>query len=312
MTGWSRLRATGGLVVLAALLWRFGSGPFVDAWHVTTWSALVAAGALTGLATATSAWRWRVVAGRLGVPLGARAALAAYYRSQLLNATLPGGVLGDAHRAVRHGRAVGDLGAGLRATVWERISGQVLQGLLLVTVLLVVPSPLRGLAPSALVVAALIVLLVWAVRRTSLLGGVAARDLRTLVVPGTVAPVALASVCSTGAHVAVFLVAAHAVGVEASWTTLLPLALLVLTASALPLSVAGWGPREGVTAWAFSVAGLGAGQGLTVSVVYGVLATAATLPGVVVLLADAVGHRGRRPAPPPPTERRALEEARHG
>ena len=46
-------------------------------------------------------------------------------------------------------------------------------------------------------------------------------------------------------HAAVFLVAAQAVQVEASTTTLLPIALVVLVAAAVPLHVAGWGPREG-------------------------------------------------------------------
>ena len=39
-------------------------------------------------------------------------AVAAYYRSQFLNTTLPGGVLGDVHRGVRHGRDAGDVGRG--------------------------------------------------------------------------------------------------------------------------------------------------------------------------------------------------------
>ena len=37
----------------------------------------------------------------------------------------------------------------------------------------------------------------------------------------------------------------------------------VLAGSAVPLSVAGWGPREGVAAWAFAASGLGATAGVT-------------------------------------------------
>ena len=51
---------------------------------------------------------------------------------------------------------------------------------------------------------------------------------------------------------------------------MLPLALLVLLAAALP-NVGGWGPREGVTAWAFAAAGLGASLGVATAVVYGVM-----------------------------------------
>ena len=65
---------------------------------------------------------------------------------------------------------------------------------------------------------------------------------------------------------------------------LLPLALLVLLAAALP-NVGGWGPREGVTAWAFAAAGLGASLGVATAVVYGVMVFVASLPGAAVLVA---------------------------
>ena len=64
----------------------------------------------------------------------------------------------------------------------------------------------------------------------------------------------------------------------------MPLALLVLVAMGIPANVAGWGPREGVAAWAFAAAGLGAAQGLATAVVYGVMVFVASLPGAVVLL----------------------------
>jgi len=64
---------------------------------------------------------------------------------------------------------------------------------------------------------------------------------------------------------------------------MLPLALLVLLAAALP-NVAGWGPREGVTAWAFAAAGMGASLGVATAVVYGVMVFVASLPGAAVLV----------------------------
>jgi hypothetical protein len=62
----------------------------------------------------------------------------------------------------------------------------------------------------------------------------------------------------------------------------LALALLVLLAAALP-NVGGWGPREGVTAWAFAAAGMGASRGVATAVVYGVMVFVASLPGAAVL-----------------------------
>jgi bacteriorhodopsin len=63
---------------------------------------------------------------------------------------------------------------------------------------------------------------------------------------------------------------------------------------AVPMSIAGWGPREGVAAWSFGLAGLGAQQGISAAVVYGVLVLVASLPGAVVLLAWSLAPGLRR------------------
>jgi len=131
-----------------------GAGPFVDGLRLTTAWALAAAVAITSLTTLCCAWRWSLVAGGLGVDVPLRTAVSAYYRSLFLNSMLPGGVLGDVHRGVLHGRAVGDLGrGGLRSVAWERASGQAVQALLTVAVLLLLPPPagsLRHVASAAL------------------------------------------------------------------------------------------------------------------------------------------------------------------
>jgi len=96
--------------------------------------------------------------------------------------------------------------------------------------------------------------------------------------------VTLLSVAALTGHVTLFLVAAHAAGSTATIGQLVPLIVLALLAMGLPLNVGGWGPREGVAALAFGAAGLGAAQGLTTAVVYGVLAFVASLPGAGALL----------------------------
>jgi uncharacterized membrane protein YbhN (UPF0104 family) len=93
-------------------------------------------------------------------------------------------------------------------------------------------------------------------------------------------------------HAATFLVAARAAGADAPLSRLLPLTLLALLAMVLP-SIGGWGPREGVTAWVFSAAGLGADRGAATAVAYGVLVLAASLPGALLLV---VGWLPRRSA----------------
>src|SRR5207302_11308750 len=63
--------------------------------------------------------------------------------------------------------------------------------------------------------------------------------------------IAFASTVVVAGHTATFVIAARAAGSTASTAHLLPLALLVLLAMSVPVSVAGWGLREGVAAWAF-------------------------------------------------------------
>jgi hypothetical protein len=240
------------------------------------------------------AWRWKVVARGLGVEMPLGTAVAAYYRSIFLNLTLPGGVAGDVHRGISHGRDTGDVGRGLRAVAWERSAGQVVQVVLTVAVLLVVPSPMRAAMPFialALVAALAGIVLAARVRPAAgrswwarLLGAVA-RDLREGLLAGRAWPaVALASALVVAGHAATFLLAARTAGVTAPVSELLPLALLVLAAAALP-NIGGWGPREGMTAWAFAAAGLGASSGVATAVAYGVMVLAASLPGAAVLMA---------------------------
>ena len=95
--------------------------------------------------------------------------------------------------------------------------------------------------------------------------------------------IVLASTVAVMGHVAVFVIAVRATGMELPMDRLLPLTLVVLLASAIPANVAGWGPREGAAAWAFGAVGLSAAEGVTVAVVYGILVLVATLPGAVVL-----------------------------
>ena len=315
---WARL--VGGAAILAVLVERLGAGPFLDGFRMTSAGSLAAALGITVLTTACCAWRWRLVAVRLGVDLPVGTAFSAYYRSQFLNATLPGGVLGDVHRAVRHGRDVGDLGGSLRSVAWERSLGQAVQTALTVIVLLLMPSPLRSQGAAvgaAAMVLGLGAVLAWSARPRGAhglparVGRAVTADLRKLLlVRRAWLGIVIASGLAAAGHVLVFLIAARTSGVDTSAARLLPLALVVLLASAIPMNIAGWGPREATAAWAFHATGLTADQGVTVAVVYGVMALVATLPGALVLL---LRRRDvRAPAVPGPTAGQRLEGATYG
>jgi uncharacterized membrane protein YbhN (UPF0104 family) len=307
-TVWAWARLVGAAVTFTVLVWRLGTGPFLDGVRTVDGRALAAASGLAVLTTVCCAWRWKIVARGLGIDLPLPAAVAAYYRSLFLNVTLPGGVVGDVHRGVSHGRDVRDVGRGLRAVAWERSAGQVVQVILTVVVLLVLPSPVHSSMPLvaiALVGAVVGVVLVararpgggrsrWARVRSAVAGDI--RD--GLLARRAWLGIALASALVVGGHAVTFLIAARTAGITAPPSRMLPLALLVMLAMVLP-SVAGWGPREGATAWVFGAAGLGAERGVATAVVYGVMVLVASLPGAAFLVL-AWFRRTRPPGRPEP------------
>jgi uncharacterized membrane protein YbhN (UPF0104 family) len=301
------LRLAAGVIVLWFVVRLVGAAPFEDGLRAVTWPAVVAAVTLTAVTTVCCAWRWRVVARALGIDIGLRGATGAYYRSLFLNSVLIGGVIGDVHRAVTHGRRAGDVPRGVRAVAWERLWGQVIQAVVTAVVLLTVASPVRPALPYVLagvvgvvgVVGCAALVMRGAARRgRSRLArtvGAVSDDLRCgLLAAGVWPQLTLASVLVVAGHTATFVIAARVAGCTAPLGELVALLLVVQIAVVIPLGIGGWGPREGVAAWAFAAAGLGAATGVTVAMLYAVLMLVAVAPGAGLLLGDAV-RRGRGP-----------------
>ncbi|MFH8598866.1 lysylphosphatidylglycerol synthase transmembrane domain-containing protein [Streptomyces flaveolus] len=291
----AHLGSLAGAGILAVLLWRLGTGVFLDGLRRIDGPTLLTALGIGLVTTVFSAWRWVLVARGLRINLPLAPAVGDYYRALFLNAALPGGVLGDVHRAVRHGRSAGDLGRGVRAVVLERAAGQLALLGVGAPVLLTLPSPVRAETRQIAPLLGLAALGALAVGVALRMNGTPSRRGRALRAtlgearqallsrrngPGVV----LSSVVVLAGHLTLFVLSARVAGSTASVAVLTPLAVLALLAMGLPLNVGGWGPREGVTVWAFGAAGLGAGSGLGVAVVYGVLSLAASLPGAVVLV----------------------------
>jgi GTP cyclohydrolase II len=323
--GPSLLRLAAGVAVLWFLVREVGAAPFEDGLRAVTWQAVVAAVTLTALTTVCSAWRWRVVARALGIGIGLSAAVCAYYRSLFLNSVLPGGVLGDVHRAVTHGRSAGDVARGVRAVAWERLCGQVVQAVVTAVVLLTLPSPVRPALPYVLAglagVAGCAALVVGVAARrgrsrlTRAARAVAADLRRGLLVRGVWPQLTLASLLVVAGHTATFVIAARAAGCTAPLGELIALLMVVQTAVVIPLSIGGWGLREGAAAWAFAAAGLGAANGVTVATLYAVVMLVAVTPGAGLLLGDAIRRRRRGAEHPgesrgPDSEPRTMEVVR--
>ncbi len=303
-----------GAAIVVGTIAVVGTGPLLRGLAAISPAAIAAAALLNAAATAAAAWRWRAVSRELGLPLPWREGVAAYYRSQFVNSVLPGGVIGDVHRAYRHGAPSGDLATAARAVATERITGQLVQAAATAIVLaaLGLTASRGGWPPSVvwsasaavgLIVAALVAAAVIAVatpggrriltRELSLLG-------RVFRAPRSSISIVLASLVVVAAHAGTFVVACLAVGIRASPGEFVGLALVALAAGSLPVNIGGWGPREAASAAAFAAIGLSAGAGVAASTAFGVLAIVAVLPGALALIVDRVF--ATRPLHPLPEE----------
>lgn len=256
-----------------------------------------------------SAWRWRLTAAALGLVLPPWVAFREYYLAVFLNQVLPGGVAGDLTRAWRHAGTAGRGREPWHTVLIERVSGLVVLLLVVVIGLLFAPELVRAvidrlsaLVPGAgaleggslvggglelgvlaVVVGALVAggLLLYRLRMALL---VLWRDTQqALLAPSVLPQQMLSSLGLTLSYIAVYFCCARAIGADLPAVVLVPLIPLVLLAMSIPLSVAGWGIREGAAALVWLLAGLPPAQGVAISVVYGLVVFASSLPGALVL-----------------------------
>lgn len=268
-----------------ALLLLMGSDPV---WLIASFLALT-------FQTVLSALRWKITAKDLGINLSVKTALSEYYLAQLVNQALPGGIIGDAGRAIRSRNEAGLLSSG-KAVVFERLLGQVGLFIVMLTafgVALVIPGGVDWpgwilLAIAGLTVASLFLVLSLSVitRRST---GALARGIKSLGLsakkvfstPSSIWAQVFLSLGTALCNVAGFTFAAWAVGSNLSFSFALVLVPMILLAMLLPITVSGWGLREGVAVALFPIIGLGAVEGLAASVAFGLIFLVVSLPGLL-------------------------------
>lgn len=280
---------------LLALLWQVADG--ADALSVllgvNPWWLVAALAALT-VHTVLAAERWHLTAGALGLPLGRTHALREYYLAQLVNSTVPGGGVGDAGRAVRSREQAG-LTIAAQAVVVERFAGQVAvlaTMAIAVTVTTLVPGGLEwpawmlGLAAAlSLGSLALVGVLLAARWLPGRVGPRVAELSRTAAVALVGRRVWLPQLALSAGTTACILLAfwfcTLAVGLSLPLAAIVTLVPLILLTMLVPITISGWGLREGAAAALLPLAGATASASLAASVVFGIVALVAVLPGLL-------------------------------
>lgn len=238
---------------------------------------------LTAL-TFLMARRWQLTAHALGFELSFPRAVSEYYIAQFLNLVLPGAVAGDAARAVRL-RKQGDLARAAQTVLIERLIGQTTIFMMMFvgfSVALVVPAgapwPDSTWAWLGLGVIVAIGAVVYA-RGSGRFSQFLSTALRLMRRPQQVVISGLIAVLISVA----FYACARATGTVLPLASLFTLIPLLLTAMLIPISVGGWGWREGAAAALFPLVGALPSAGVAAGIAYGTMMLVAALPAAFIM-----------------------------
>lgn len=278
---------------------------------------VAAALAALALQVAILAWRWRRIVAACGATLTYGSALRISFIAMFFNAVLPSTVGGDAARVVMLKRSGGWAVAAYSVLI-DRVIGVTALALLVVAclpwTLNLVTDPLARtllLAIGGAAIAGAMIFLTIGKLRWPLLARFAptrhlaevsrvtwqlCRDGRTL---------ALVAMTSFAVHILTITVAwflAQSVAASASFTLLLYLIPPVLLIATVPVSIAGWGVREGSMIVAFGYAGLAQGDGLIVSVLFGLATFAIGIVGGIIWIASDLRLSALRANSQPPRQ----------
>ncbi len=297
------------LVILAVLLFVDGEALVSEIARIPK-AAMIAGVVLGVVQVFLSAWRWRYTAGLLGLPIPYMQSVREYYLATFTNQVLPGGVLGDVNRALRHGADTDKRLAAAHGVAIERLSGQVVLAAVVLSGLtwLFVTGRIVGADPGpdssgylywVLASTSAFIFLLWYLARRSdrvcryfaTLRG----DLTRALLSWPAFPLqVLTSLLVVASYLAVFLVLATGAGYLAdlsSAAVLGALCSLLLLSMVIPVTVSGWGVREGAAVVLWPMVGLPAEQGVALSVAYGALIFVSSLPGALFLFSSPARQR---------------------
>jgi len=251
--------------------------------------------------------RWRLVTAAVGTALTARKALRFFLIGAFFNQTLPSAIGGDAFRlwyAHRDGRPLGEAFAGVFV---DRLSALFVIFLVMAAslpwLLALLGDPVARWSVSLVLACGLVAFAMLFALPLSVLGFferwaltrpfvAVARDARRALVGRRYGPrIGAASLALLALSVLAFYFAGLATGTDLGLVPCLLLTPPIIVITVLPVSLAGWGLREGAAVIGFGFAGIAQADALAASLLFGLLLAAVSLPGGVLWLMS--GRRSR-------------------
>jgi uncharacterized membrane protein YbhN (UPF0104 family) len=254
--------------------------------------------------------RWNSVLAAMQAPLKTWLAMRLFYIGMFFNQALPGGTGGDAVRMYIAYKSGLSPRAAINGVIVERVAT-----VLALVVLVDATQPLflphvpdemtriallavAGATAAALGGTALLALLhklPEGLRKWRIVRGLGHLGADTRLVFGRISaalkPLGWSLVGHFNVSVSCF-VLAEALGLGVTLLDCVVLIPPVLLIMSIPISIGGWGVREGAMVWMFALVGVSQDAALALSLFFGVVSLAISLPGGIVWLAMRAGVRG--------------------
>ena len=246
--------------------------------------------------------RWHMVLKHLNIPISTLKLISYLWIGMFFNQALPSSIGGDALRVIYlHKNSKAGVNQSTLSVLLDRVMG--ITGLVL---LIVLSTPFLyvkiGHSDSFLSVVFLIILLIFSIviiTTTDLFFKILphwkiiniahrfSKQVRKLLLSGyTGIKLVLISILVHSLSVIMVIFLAEGMLIQVEYINILlvtPVAILLMT---IPISIAGWGVREGVMVAGLGYAGMGSENALALSIMYGLLVLVFSLPGMLIWIVN--------------------------
>ena len=240
-----------------------------------------------------SAYRWMYISSKNGTEMNFLYCLKFYYISTFINNILPGGVVGDIYRAYcarESSNNLINLSKSVQGIVFERLSGQIMMFfifLISLTFFFLINAKYVAFLFTVVPVL-LITFIVYIVVRKIYFNKISSNEIvinfRKIFSGKIFWNHTIISFFVVLSYIVIYIISAEALGLSIDYFTFFVFTPIVLFSMTLPVSIGGWGVREGTALLIAFLLGLSASSSISVAVMYGILNLFCSLPGLYFLL----------------------------
>ena len=240
-----------------------------------------------------SAYRWMYISSKNGSEMNFLYCLKFYYISTFINNILPGGVVGDIYRAYSARESDNNLinlSKSVQGIVFERLSGQIMMFfifLISLTFFFLINAKYVAFLFTVVPVL-LITFIIYIVVKKIYFNKISSNEIvinfRKIFSGKIFWNHTIISFFVVLSYIVIYIVSAEALGLSIDYFTFFVFTPIVLFSMTLPVSIGGWGVREGTALLIAFLLGLSASSSISVAVMYGILNLFCSLPGLYFLL----------------------------